>query len=90
MASESSHSYGQPGHGPPNGPQGSGEEVLKTERVQIERKTFVLSLRQNVRGRFLKITEDVGGRRDTIIIPSTGLTDFQRVLDEMVRADDGD
>jgi hypothetical protein len=28
----------------------------------------------------------VGGRRDTIIIPSTGLEDFKKVLDEMVKA----
>jgi hypothetical protein len=34
----------------------------------------------------LRITEDVGGRRDNIIIPSTGLEDFKKILDEMVRA----
>jgi hypothetical protein len=34
----------------------------------------------------LRITEDVGGRRDTIIIPSTGLEDFKKLVDEMVKA----
>jgi hypothetical protein len=62
------------------------EETLKTDKIQIERKTFVISLKENPRGRFLRITEDVGGRRDTIILPATGLTDFKRVIDEMVRA----
>jgi hypothetical protein len=62
------------------------EDTLKTEKIQIERKTFILTLRENVRGRFLRITEDVGGRRDTIIIPAPGLEDFKKLLEEMVKA----
>ena len=62
------------------------EETLKSGQVQIERKTFIFTLKENPRGRFLRITEDVGGRRDTIIIPSTGLEDFRKLLDEMVKA----
>jgi len=62
------------------------EESLKSDKVQIERKTFVFALKENPRGRFLRITEDVGGRRDTIIIPAPGLEDFKRLLDEMVKA----
>jgi hypothetical protein len=62
------------------------EETIKTDKIQIERKTFVISLKENPRGRFLRITEDVGGRRDTIILPATGLGEFKRVVDEMVRA----
>ena len=57
-----------------------------TDKVQIERKTFVFTLKENPRGRFLRITEDVGGRRDTIIIPAPGLEDFKKLLDEMVKA----
>ena len=64
------------------------EETLKTDKIQVERKTFVISLKENPRGRFLRITEDVGGRRDTIILPATGLSEFKRVVDEMVRASD--
>ncbi len=64
------------------------EDTLKSEKIQIERKTFVFTLKENPRGRFLRVTEDVGGRRDTIIIPSTGLLDFKRILDEMVQASD--
>ena len=71
-------------HGVPRAP--SNEETLKSEKIQIERKTFLLSLKENPRGRFLRITEDVGGRRDTIIIPAPGLEEFKRVLDEMVKA----
>jgi PurA ssDNA and RNA-binding protein len=61
------------------------EETLRTEKIQIERKAFVFALKENPRGRFLRITEDVGGRRDTIIIPATGLEEFGRVIEEMVR-----
>ncbi len=62
------------------------EDTLKSAEVQIERKAFVFTLKENPRGRFLRITEDVGGRRDTIIVPSTGLTEFQRLIEEMVKA----
>jgi hypothetical protein len=62
------------------------EDTLKSSKIQIERKTFVLALKENPRGRFLRITEDVGGRRDTIIIPAPGLDDFKKVLEEMVQA----
>jgi hypothetical protein len=62
------------------------EETIKTDKIQIERKTFVISLKENPRGRFLRITEDVNGRRDTIILPATGLAEFKRVVDDMYRA----
>ena len=62
------------------------EETLKTDKIQIERKTFVFTLKENSRGRFLRITEDVNGRRDTIIIPAPGLEEFKRLVDEMVKA----
>lgn len=62
------------------------EDTLKSEIIQIERKTFHFTLKENPRGRFLRITEDVGGRRDTVIIPAPGLEDFKKVLDNMVKA----
>ena len=62
------------------------EQSLKTGRIRIERKAFVFALRENPRGRFLRITEAVPGRRETIIIPGPGLRDFKRVLDDMVKA----
>jgi hypothetical protein len=55
------------------------------ERVQIERKTFVFALKENPRGRFLRITEDVHGRRNSIIVPAPGLEDFKKLLDETVK-----
>jgi PurA ssDNA and RNA-binding protein len=79
-----SHPHNERPHGPSKPPVQ--EDTLKSAKVQIERKTFVLALKENTRGRFLRITEDVGGRRDTIIIPAPGLEDFKKLLEEMVQA----
>jgi hypothetical protein len=62
------------------------DDVLKSESVAVERKNFVFDLRENPRGRFLRITEDANGRRDSIVIPAPGLEDFRRVLDEIIAA----
>jgi len=59
---------------------------LLSEQVQIERKLFTFDLRENPRGRFLRITEDVGGRRDAIVVPATGLTQIREILDHAIRA----
>ena len=79
-------SYGAPKYAQPR-PQ-IAEDTLKSAEIQIERKNFSFTLKENSRGRFLRITEDVGGRRDTIIIPSTGLAEFKKLLDEMVKLAD--
>ena len=62
------------------------DKELFSEQVQIERKLFTFDLRENPRGRFLKVTEDVGGRRDTIIMPATGLDSVLELLGRAVQA----
>jgi len=57
---------------------------LLSERIQIERKQFFFDMKENPRGRFLKITEDVGGHRDTIIVPSSGLDRFRDVIQRAI------
>jgi hypothetical protein len=84
ISNDRSSPYGNSHRGPPKPPVN--EDTLKSDKVQIERKTFLFALKENPRGRFLRITEDVGGRRDTIIIPAPGLEEFKRLLDEMVKA----
>ena len=89
ISNEHPSPYGSRPHG--DRPYGSGkppvtEDTLKLSKIQIERKTFILALKENPRGRFLRITEDVGGRRDTIIVPAPGLEDFVKLLEEMVQA----
>jgi hypothetical protein len=62
------------------------DKELFNEQVQIERKMFTFDLRENPRGRFLKVTEDVGGRRDTIIMPATGLDSVKEIMDRVIAA----
>ena len=56
------------------------EDSIANESIQIERKQFSFDLRENRRGILLRITEEVRGHRDTIIIPATGLRDFSDAL----------
>ena len=63
------------------------DKELLSERIQIERKQFFFDLKENPRGRFLKITEEVGGRRDTVIIPSTGLDLFYNTIARAIKVD---
>jgi hypothetical protein len=60
--------------------------TLKSAELQIERKQFFLTLKENPRGRFLRISEEAGGRRNSIIIPATGLGEFQKLLEEVTNA----
>jgi len=59
-------------------------EPLASEKVTVDRKVFFLDLKENSRGRFLKITEDVGGRRDTIMLPVAAFHDFADALDRLI------
>ena len=84
ISNERHSSYDGRAFGQPKPPVS--EDTLKTDRIQIERKTFIFTLKENPRGRFLRITEDVGGRRDNIIIPAPGLEDFSKMIQEMLSA----
>jgi hypothetical protein len=62
----------------------TGMDPLASEKVVIDRKIFFLDLKENQRGRFLKITEDVGGRRDTIMLPAEAFRDFAAAFARLV------
>ncbi|MEY3479677.1 MAG: hypothetical protein RIQ71_452 [Verrucomicrobiota bacterium] len=70
------------------------DRVLASEKVVSGRKVFFLDYKENSRGRVLKITEDVNGRRDTIMVPDEALDDFadalERILNSDSAADQGD
>jgi hypothetical protein len=59
-------------------------EPIASEKVTIDRKVFFIDLKENQRGRFMKITEDVGGRRDTIMLPAAAFKDFLEALARLV------
>lgn len=58
-------------------------DLLHTEKILADRKTFYLDLKQNARGMVVKITEDVGGNRDTVMIPAEILGDFIAALTDI-------
>jgi hypothetical protein len=62
------------------------EDTLKEAYLQIERKSFRLQLKENPRGRFLRISEESSGGRSGIIVPGTGLAEFQKQLGNLLKA----
>jgi predicted ATP-grasp superfamily ATP-dependent carboligase len=59
---------------------------LQNHSIRIERKHFTFDLKENPRGKFLRITEEVNGRYDAIIIPLTGLEQFRDALNEVIKS----
>jgi predicted ATP-grasp superfamily ATP-dependent carboligase len=58
---------------------------LQNHSIRVERKHFTFDLRENPRGKFLRIIEEVNGRYDAIIIPLTGLEQFRDTLNEVIK-----
>lgn len=64
------------------------DNIIEARQVQIERKYFHVELRENDRGKFLRITEEAHGRRNTIIVPSTGVGEFTAAISEVLANSD--
>jgi hypothetical protein len=65
------------------------DNIIEARELQIERKHFYVELRENERGRFLRITEEAHGRRNSIIVPSTGVDDFTATIAEVLTNGEG-
>ena len=65
-------------------------DLLHTEKILADRKVFVLDLKENARGKVVKITEDVSGNRDTIMVPAEILGDFIGALQDIQATSDGE
>ena len=63
---------------------GKMDNIIEAKELQIERKHFYVELRENDRGKFLRITEEAHGRRNSIIVPSTGIDDFTAIIAEVL------
>jgi hypothetical protein len=70
--------------------QNNNNDLLHTEKIIADRKTFYLDLKKNARGKVVKITEDVGGNRDTIMVPADILADFIAALSDIQETSDND
>ena len=56
------------------------EDTHKELFVEVERKVFAIALKENQNGRFLRITEEVNDKRNTVIVPEAGFEDFLTVV----------
>ncbi|KAH8523063.1 hypothetical protein Peur_041545 [Populus x canadensis] len=72
---------------------GGGNDVeLMCKTLQVEHKLFYFDLKENPRGRYLKISEKTSATRSTIIVPFSGISWFLDLFNHYVdnSADDQD
>jgi aromatic ring-cleaving dioxygenase len=60
------------------------EDIIHSREFSAERKNYLLEFRENERGQFLRITEESRGKRNVLIIPSSGIDDFIEALDDLM------
>ena len=60
------------------------DKEIFSKRFEVERKIFFLDFKENPSGRFLKITEKSGERRNFITIPESGLNDLIATLEQTI------
>ncbi|XXG52412.1 hypothetical protein AAC387_Pa03g0759 [Persea americana] len=71
------------------GGSGGGNDVeLLCKTLQVEHKLFYFDLKENPRGRYLKISEKTSATRSTIIVPINGIVWFLDLFNYYVNNDD--
>ena len=60
------------------------EKTLFTRKIITRNKAFFLDLKENMNGKFLKVTESRGDKRSIVKIPEEGLKEFNDSLREIV------
>jgi hypothetical protein len=60
------------------------EDTLQRGELRIEQKAFVLTLKENMHGRFLRVVEHNAEHHDLIMVPGSGLDDFYAAFVRMV------
>lgn len=70
---------------------GGGNDVeLVCKTLQVEHKLFYFDLKENPRGRYLKISEKTSATRSTIIVPFSGISWFLDLFNYYVASDEHD
>jgi hypothetical protein len=65
------------------------EIVIATRELRAERKSIVLQVCNNQRGRFLRIKETSAGIDNIVIVPSDGLAAFAAAVQELAATENG-
>ena len=55
------------------------DKLLESRDYKVENKKFFFDLKENVKGRYLRITESSGGR-SAIVVPEAGLRSFSELV----------
>ncbi|KAI3747022.1 hypothetical protein L6452_09464 [Arctium lappa] len=69
---------------------GGNDVELLSKTLQVEHKLFYFDLKENPRGRYLKISEKTSATRSTIIVPFNGISWFFDIFNYYVTSDDHD
>ncbi|XP_022185130.2 transcriptional activator protein Pur-beta isoform X4 [Nilaparvata lugens] len=81
--------------GPPNPENVPDDGKLKSEMMIKENRRYYLDLKENARGRFLRVSQTItrgGGPRSQIAIPAQGMIEFRDALTDLLEefgTDDG-
>lgn len=67
---------------------GGNDAELMCKTLQVEHKLFYFDLKENPRGRYLKISEKTSASRSTIILPYNGVSWFLDLFNYYVDSDD--
>ncbi|OIV93343.1 hypothetical protein TanjilG_23279 [Lupinus angustifolius] len=76
------------GGGAATGGGGGNDVELLCKTLQVEHKLFYFDLKENPRGRYLKISEKTSATRSTIIVPSSGISWFLDLFNYYVNSED--
>lgn len=69
---------------------GNSDVELLSRTLQVEHKLFYFDLKENPRGRYLKISEKTAATRSTIIVPVAGIVYFLDLFNYYVDSVDQD
>ncbi|GMH12802.1 hypothetical protein Nepgr_014643 [Nepenthes gracilis] len=72
------------------GNSGGNDVELLCRTLQVEHKLFYFDLKENPRGRYLKISEKTSATRSTIIVPSNGISWFLDLFNYYVNSEEQD
>ncbi|KAF3617472.1 Transcription factor Pur-alpha 1 [Capsicum annuum] len=73
-----------------SGGSGGNDVELLCKTLQVEHKLFYFDLKENPRGRYLKISEKTSATRSTIIVPFNRISWFLDLFNYYVNSDDQD
>ncbi|CAL0313626.1 unnamed protein product [Lupinus luteus] len=76
------------GGGVATGGGGGNDVELLCKTLQVEHKLFYFDLKENPRGRYLKISEKTSATRSTIIVPSSGISWFLDLFNYYANSED--